>query len=512
MADLIRLVRAAESAYPTRIATRSGPMALTFAQVADRSNQVATLLRQLHGAGEGLVALLIGNRIEAVECDIALVKAGLGRVSLNPRLSYDEMRFIIGDSGARVLVYAPEYADVADELAANAEDLLLVRLAGGGPGPGTDYEEALAAAAPTTGVPAVAAAAPSLLMYTSGTTGRPKGAIWTFATRLAGVANMLTNELDAAAARVMIHVGSLSHGSGSKVVPVYLRGGCNFVLPRFEPEEFFRESQKFRGTATFVVPTMVQMLVEAAQGVSGNPLQSMRHVAYGGAKMPLPTILAGLERFGDIFFQVYGSCEAPHPMLFLDRFEHATRDPRVLGSAGRAAIGVEVRIGSGEGLALPGAQGEILVRAPSVMSGYWQDDAATAEVIRDGFYHTGDVGLVHPDGLIEVVDRIKNMIISGGFNVYPAEVERVLAAHPKVSQVCVYGLPDGRWGEIVAAAVVPVDGAQVSTDELASYCGEKMAGYKKPRAFMFARQFPTGPTGKVLAAELRRKHELQEVS
>lgn len=510
MAELIRLVRAAESAYPTRIAARSGSMALTFAQVADRSNRAATVLRHLHGPGEGLVALLIGNRIEAVECDIALVKAGLGRVSLNPRLSYDEMRYIVGDSCARVLVYDPAYADVVDELARNVDGLTLVRLAGGGPGAGTDYEEALAAATPMTDIPHVTGTAPSLLMYTSGTTGRPKGATWTFTTRRAGVANMLTNELDAAAARVMIHVGSLSHGSGSKVVPVYLRGGCNLVMPRFEPEEFFSVAQEFRGTASFLVPTMVKMLVDAANGVPGNPLETMRHVAYGGAKMPLPTILAGLERFGDIFFQVYGSCEAPHPMLFLDRFDHATRDPRVLGSAGRPAIGVDVRIG--ERPAEPGAQGEILVRAPSVMAGYWHNEAATAEVIRDGFYHTGDVGLVHPDGLIEVVDRIKNMIISGGFNVYPAEVERVLGGHPKVSQVCVYGLPDERWGEVVAAAVVPVAGEQVSPAELASYCGENLAGYKKPRAFMFAEQFPTGPTGKVLAAELRRRHELQGVS
>ncbi len=226
--------------------------------------------------------------------------------------------------------------------------------------------------------------------------------------------------------------------------------------------------------------------------------------------MPLPTILAALDRFGEVFFQVYGSCEAPHPMLFLDRFEHASRDPGVLGSAGRPSIGVELRIGGQAPVV--GAQGEMLLRGPSVMSGYWQDPEATALALKDGFYHTGDVGLVREDGLIEVVDRIKNMIISGGFNVYPAEVERVLGAHPDVAQVCVYGLPDDQWGEVVAAAVVPMADSAVTAAELTDYCSRNLAGYKKPRSFLFVEEFPLGPTGKVLTAEIRRRHAGQGVS
>lgn len=504
MADLVSLVRAAEAAYPTRTAAREGERTLTFAEVADRSNRAATVLRHHHGSGEGVVALLVGNRIEAVELDVATIKAGLARVSLNPRLAYDELRYIVGDVATRVLVYDPAYGDVVDQLRADHPDVTFLRLSGQG-GSGTSYEDELTAASPLGDDPEAGESTPSLLMYTSGTTGRPKGATWTYGTRCAGVLNMLMNELDAGGAQVMAHAGSLSHGSGSKVVPVYLRGGCNLVLPRFDPEEFVDLAAAHQVTATFVVPTMVQMLLDATEGRAGAPLASMHHVAYGGAKMPLPTIEAALDRFGGIFFQVYGSCEAPHPMLFLGRAEHATRDPRVLSSAGRPAIGVDLRIGDPEGRPEPGAQGEILLRAPSVMGGYWGNEHATDEVMCDGYYRTGDVGLVHDDGIVEIVDRIKNMIISGGFNVYPAEVERVLAAHPDVAQVCVYGLPDEHWGEVVAAAVV-TRSPGVSADELTEYSGQALAGYKKPRAFLFADEFPLGPTGKVLTAELRERH------
>jgi len=504
VADLIELVRAAETSYPMRVAARAGTECLSFAEVADRSDRAAAMLRGRHGSGDGVVALLVGNRIEGVELDVGLIKAGLGRVSINPRLAGDEIRYVIGDAESRVLVYDPIYLDVVEALRDDYPDLGFVRLRGR-PGPGTAYEDDLAAAGRLLDRPVITDGSPSLLMYTSGTTGRPKGATWTFGTRRQSVANMLLNELDADGSRVMMHVGSLSHGSGSKVVPVYLRGGCNLIMESFDAEEFVDAADANHATATFVVPTMIKMIVDATAGRAGSSLASMRHVAYGGAKMPLPTIEAALDRFGEIFCQVYGSCEAPHPMLLLGRYDHASRDPRILSSAGRPAIGVDLRIGTVDGTAEPGAQGEILLRGPSVMAGYWGDEAATAEVMESGYYRTGDVGLVHEDGVVEIVDRIKNMIISGGFNVYPAEVERVLTSHPGVAQACVYGLRDDHWGEVVAAAVVTTR-ADLTEDALAEHCARSLAGYKKPRTFLFADEFPLGPTGKVLTAELRRRH------
>jgi acyl-CoA synthetase (AMP-forming)/AMP-acid ligase II len=515
MAGLISLVRAAEASYPTRVAARNGtasdgPASLTFGEVGDRSDRLASVTRTLHGPGDGVVASLLGNRIEAIELDIALVKAGLGRVSLNPRLVYDEVRYIVQNSQARVLIYDTVYADVVEQLVGEVDGLTCLHV-GVEPGPGRSYNDTLAEALPTTETPIVSADAPSLLMYTSGTTGRPKGANWTFGTRFAAVHNMLINELDSAAARAMLHVGSLSHGSGSKIVPVYVRGGCNIVMNRFDPGEFFRVARETSATATFVVPTMVQMLIDAATDEPHEPFPTMCHVAYGGAKMPLPTIHAALERFGNVFFQVYGSCETPHPVLKLDRLDHATRDPRILSSAGHPSIGVDIRVGAHDASSA-GAQGELLVRGEHVMCGYWSDPEATEAAFTDGYYRTGDVVRVHDDGVIEIVDRVKNMIISGGFNVYPAEVERVLQSHPAIAQASVYGLPDAKWGEVVGAAVVSSGHPLLTVEELDAYCAERMAGYKKPRSFRFVDRLPLGPTGKVLTAELQRTHEKEAVS
>jgi acyl-CoA synthetase (AMP-forming)/AMP-acid ligase II len=504
VADLLSLVNAAEVTYGDHVAVSDRDLSLSFTAVARRSTRAAHLLRSLHGDDPGLVALLIGNRIEAVELDVALVKAGLGRVSLNPRLAEDELRFILADSRARVMVCAPEYAALAGEMAAADPDLRCLVVDERIPAGLLGYEDELARASSAPATQRVVGDDPSLVMYTSGTTGRPKGAVWSFASRAAAVRNMLVNELDRAAARRMIHVGSLSHGSGSKVLPVYLRGGENLILDRFDPEDFLETADRTCATATFIVPTMIQMLVDTATA-TGHRLDSMRHIAYGGAKMPLPTIESALELFGDRFVQVYGSCEAPHPILLLDQEAHATRDPRILATAGRPSIGVDVRIG--DGLAAPGAQGEIIVRSPSLFTGYWQDDVATGAVVVDGAFHTGDVGRVHDDGYVEVIDRIKDLIISGGYNVYPAEVERVLLEHPDVAQASVYGLPDERWGETVGASIVCRSGASADPDQLAAFCGARLAGYKKPPTFQFLETFPLGTNGKVLTAELRRLHQ-----
>jgi acyl-CoA synthetase (AMP-forming)/AMP-acid ligase II len=501
LASIVDLIEAAEAAHSRRVAVVAGAVQFTFAEVSVRSNRAANLLRELHGSGPGVVALLIGNQPEAVELDIALLKAGLARLSVNPRLADDERRYIIENSETRVLVYSPEYADFVDSVVDEITDLVRVELSGGTAKQGLSYEHELVRASKSLANRGVVSSDPSLLMYTSGTTGRPKGAVWTFASRTAAVKNMLLNELDTRAATAMLHVGSLSHGSGSKVVPVYLRGGRNILCEHFDPEQFLDVAATQKATATFVVPTMVQMLVETASSTTKS-LPDLQHVAYGGAKMPLGTIEAALDRYGPIFAQVYGSCEAPHPILMLDQRAHETRDRSVLSTAGHPSVGVDVRIGDQR--CVPGALGEIRVGGPSVFAGYWGDETATSEALVDGFYHTGDVGRVDEEGRVEIVDRIKSMLISGGFNVYPAEVERVLLEHRGVRQASVYGIPDQRWGEIVAAAIVADSG--VTEEDLVGFCAQRLAGYKKPRRVLFVDTFPTGPTGKVSVNELRRQH------
>lgn len=487
----------------TRTAVVDGSRRLTFAAVADRSNRAAHVLRGMLGAEVANVALLVGNAAEAVELDVACVKAGLGRVSLNPRLADDERRYVLGDARARMLVYDAEYADFAAALHQAEPGVGLLRI--GGAGPGRSYEDELSRASSAYPTLRPDPDAPSLIMYTSGTTGRPKGAVWTVATRTAAVHNMLLNELDRAAAVGMVHAGSVSHGSGSKILPIYLRGGSNILLRKFEPAAFFRAVQQERATASFMVPTMVQMLVDEADSLAEAAMGSMVQITYGGAKMPLPTIRAALDRFGKKFTQVYGSCEAPHPVLILPRHEHIL-DDHVLSIAGRRSLGTTMRFDDPAAEPEPGATGELLVGGPHIFGGYHADPDATAEAMVDGFFRTGDVATLHADGYVEIVGRTKDMVISGGFNVYPAEVERVLLEYPGVTGACVYGIPDDQWGERVVAAITVAADQVIDLASVASACRAKLAGYKLPRMIRIVNGFPVGNTGKVLRAEVRRLH------
>jgi acyl-CoA synthetase (AMP-forming)/AMP-acid ligase II len=505
MTALARAVASAEREFASRTAVVDGKRRLSYADVAERSNRAAHVLAGLTGGGAANVALLVGNTAEAVELDIACVKAGLGRVSLNPRLTDDERAYIVANARARVLVYDAEYADFAESLRAADPRVELLRT--GGPGPGRPYEDALGAASASLSTVDRAAHEPSLIMYTSGTTGRPKGAVWTVGSRWAAVRNMLLNELDRASAVGMVHAGSVSHGSGSKIVPVYLRGGTNILLRRFTPEEFFRVVHAERATASFMVPTMVQMLVDEA-GPLTDEMASMVQISYGGAKMPLPTIQAALDRFGKVFAQVYGSCEAPHPVLILPRHEHIL-DDHVLSVAGRRSLGTTLRLGDVDAEPEPGTTGELLVGGAHLFGGYFDDPAATAEAMTGNageLFRTGDVATLHADGYLEIVGRSKEMIISGGFNVYPAEVERVLLEYPGVTGACVYGVPDAQWGERVVAAITVAPGHDAQPASVASSARAKLAGYKVPRMIRVVDGFPVGSTGKVLRSEVRRTH------
>jgi acyl-CoA synthetase (AMP-forming)/AMP-acid ligase II len=510
MAPLLRLIRAAEASYWSRIAVIDGRRRLTFAEVARRSDRVAHVLHGVVGDSAANMALLVGNAAEAVELDVASVKAGVGRVSLNPRLTDDERGFIVAHSSARILVYDRTFADFAGLMHEQNPALTLLETGTGRPvGPGRSYEAELAAANPHPPAYRLDEDAASLIMYTSGTTGRPKGASWTLRSRTAAISNMLLNELDPAASVAMVHVASVSHGSGSKIIPIYLRGGASIMLPRYDPDQFLEVVAAERATCTFMAPTMVQTLADAARSGEDRH-RSLVQVTYGGAKMPLPTIEAALATFGPRFAQVYGSSEAPHPVLFLGRHEHLRGTP-VLASAGRPSIGVDVRIDDPAAPLQPGASGELLVSGPHLFAGYWDDPIATGEALVDGWFRTGDLATWRDDGYVEIVGRAKELIISGGYNVYPAEVERVLNEHPSISGSCVYGVPHSQWGEQVAAAVTVKAGTAVDVEALIGFCRVKLAGYKLPRQIRFVAELPLGPTGKVQRSVVANAHSAESV-
>ena len=315
---------------------------------------------------------------------------------------------------------------------------------------------------------------------------------------------MNATELRLEPTSAMLHAGPVTHGSGSKILSFMAAGGRSIVLPRFDPELVATAILDDGATHTFLVPTMIQRLLEAGPRIV-EAVAQLHQISFGGA--PIATVLfrRAIEAFRANLTQVYGSCEAPHPVTLLrpaDYLEDGS--DRVLMSAGRAAQGVELMLAGDDGAEVPeGEMGELLVRAPHLMLGYWRNDEATLEAFTpDGWYSPGDLATLDEDGIVTFLDRKRDLIISGGLNIYPSEVERVIAEHPGVREVAVVGAPDDEWGEAVVAYVVPADGA-VTGDEIIGWTRERLAAYKKPKRVEFLEKLPLGSSNKVLKKELR---------
>jgi acyl-CoA synthetase (AMP-forming)/AMP-acid ligase II len=282
-------------------------------------------------------------------------------------------------------------------------------------------------------------------------------------------------------------------------------GARNIAVAKFDANGFLDLVERERATASFLVPTMISMLLEARRTNTAD-LSSLKTITYGGAPIAPAVLREALTVFGNVFVQVYGSCEAPHPVLVLRPEDHVVGpgDEVRLSSVGRVTSGCEVMVADADGNQVPtGTKGEMWIRGANVMRGYWENPVATSEVMVDGWYRTGDVATCNDEGYFHIVDRERDMIISGGLNVYPAEVEAALHAHPAVLECAVFGVPDAAWGEAVQAAVVLREGAEVTEVDLIDHCREVLAGYKKPRSVAFLPELPKGPTGKILKRALR---------
>jgi acyl-CoA synthetase (AMP-forming)/AMP-acid ligase II len=487
--------------FRDRVAVVDGGRRLTYAELEVRTARLANVLLASSAGPTRPAATLLPNALEFIEVDLACARAGVTRVGISDRLSPDECRYILADSTAAVLVATPElFERVVDEL---PDALELVLLVDGSLG-GTNYEEALARASASLSAPVAAPHAPNYVLYTSGTTGRPKGATHSHGGRALAMLNMLASELTLDSRSAMVHAGPVTHGSGSKVLAFVAAGGRNLLLRKFEPEAVVQAIEAEGGTHTFLVPTMIQRLLEAGPEVVA-AVGRLEQISFGGAPISASLFRRAVEQFGPNLTQVYGSCEAPHPVTLLrpDDYLAAECSDEVMTSAGRVAHGVEVKlVGLDGGEATPGEVGELLVRAPHLMSGYWANEEATEEALVDGWYSPGDLATLDQDGLVTFQDRKRDLIISGGLNVYPSEVERVIAEHPGVREVAVVSAPDEEWGEAVVAYVVPVDGA-VSGDEIIEWTRGRLAGYKKPRRVEFLERMPLGSSNKVLKKELR---------
>jgi long-chain acyl-CoA synthetase len=466
-----------------------------YAEVAGRAARLAASLRHRFALRPGeRVAIAAKNSPDYLELMFGIWHAGLAAVPANAKLHGRELGYILEHSGARAC-FASDGLDteMAPHAPATLERLITI---------GSPEYEALFTADPVAAWPCLGDDL-AWLFYTSGTTGRPKGAMLTHRV-LAAASYAYAGEVDPTApGDPLLHAAPMSHGSGLYMMASVARLGVS-VVPEsssFDAEEVLRLFDTWPRTSMFAAPTMVKRLVEC--GAQCNP-DHVRTIIWGGAPMYVADALAAIERFGPRLAQIYGQGESPMTITTLSKQEIADRDhPRWadrLASAGRAFACVEVTVADGDDRALPcGTTGEVLCRGDVVMPGYWCNPEASATTLRGGWLHTGDVGAFDAEGYLTLKDRSKDVIISGGSNIYPREIEEVLLEHKRIREVSVIGRPDPEWGEVVVAYVV----GEADRSELDALCRNSIARFKRPKDYVFVGALPKNNYGKILKTELR---------
>lgn len=441
------------------------------------------------------IALLSGNKPDVLHVTHAAMFNEYVLVPLHPIGAVDDYLYVIDDAGIDVLIFEPKaYAARARELKALRPDLKLLSF-----GPtdlGEDIEAAAAACQPRE------LQAPNLtgdevfrLSYSGGTTGKPKAIVGTHRYWMA-MMQILLSEWEWPEEIRQLICTPLSHSGAPLFMPALLRGGSMVVLPNFDPVKVMETIQKYRITTVLMVPTMIYALLDHPR-LAEFDLSSLRTIFYGASAMSPARLREGIARFGKIFFQFYGQAEAPMSICVLRRSEHDPENPLRMSSCGRPVPWVHVALLDNNGDQVQdGEPGEICVKGPLVMQGYHNKPEMTTEVFSNGWLHTGDVAVRDPGGFMRIVDRKKDMIITGGFNVYPREIEDVLGTHPAVAQCAVIGIPDDRWGESVKAVVVLRTGAQPCGDELMKLVKDKKGAVQAPKSVDFVSSIPLTAVGK----------------
>jgi acyl-CoA synthetase (AMP-forming)/AMP-acid ligase II len=498
--NLFTLLDQAAMRFPERGAVYIGDEQFAaYAELRSRALRLAAGLRDRHRVGDR-IAIVTENRPEYVELLFGIWAAGLVAVPVNAKLHAREIAQILDDAQASCVFASPKLADdLADALAEARVTCDVTRV-------GSDAYMRHLTFAPFAPA-AVAPDALAWLFYTSGTTGRSKGAMLTHRNLLAMTVGYLA-DVDAVDENAsLLHAAPMSHGSGLYILP-YVARGARHVIARssgFDPAEFLDLCDRHPDCAAFLAPTMVQRLrVEAER--SGQRPANLRTIVYGGGPMYVAELKKALSVFGQVFVQIYGQGEAPMTITSLRRADHASNDDAILGSVGWARTGVEVAIVGDDRSRLPaGEVGEIVCRGDVVMSGYWNNPVATAEALRDGWLYTGDMGALDARGYLTLRDRSKDVVISGGSNIYPREVEEALLTHPGVVEACIVGQADPEWGETVVAFVVPAAGSELTTEALDAHCLSLIARFKRPKRYVFVDGLPKNSYGKVLKRELRAR-------
>lgn len=491
----------------------SGPRRITFSQFNARVNRLIRSLRQ-SGVRKGeAIGILSWNCLEYTECYGAAMKGGFIASPFNPRLHPEELEYLINYSEANTLFVGPELLDTVEGLKPHLSKVkTYVCLEGSAPGM-VLYQELLSG--DESGEPDVEVGRddPVIILYTSGTTGLPRGALYTHAQKLDNT-RIKALEMGTKLGDKHLMVLPLFHiGGDSHVWPFFLTGGCNVILPNrsFDPVAVLRTIQEEKVTDMQLVPTQLSALL-SHQDLKKYELSSLNRIYYAASPMPVELLRRGLEVFGPIFAQGYGQTESGPQICTLPKEAHQVLDKpaeeqKVLASCGQPSLGVHVRVVDKENRDVgPGVVGEIIAQSDSIMTEYWKKPKETAEAIMDGWLHTGDLAYYDDKGFIYIVDRKKDMIVSGGENVYSREVEDVLYKHPAVAEAAVIGVPDPRWVERVHAVIALKTGEKVSEKEMIAFCKEHIASYKAPKSVEFVDSLPKNPQGKILKKDIRGRY------
>lgn len=502
------IVRRNSRRFPQKTAlTMAGRRPLDWQVLDERVDRVAHALKKMGLQPGARVAILLPNCFEYFELYFGIARAGMIAVPVNYRLTPREMAQVIGSATPELFVFGADFMEAAAELELLLPELTRRWMVGEGPFLNTfRYEEQLAGVQDAPEGSADAATDTFAIFFTSGTTGLPKGAM---VSHLNLEANGY-NQIIADGSRpddVNLVATPLYHMGAVFMSVTYMMLGCTHViLDKFDPAGWLELLVRESATVSLLVPTMINSIINAPRFEQAD-VSSLRLIFYGGGPMPPAVLERAIEKLPCGFTQGYGLTETLEATFLVaeDHVPNGTDEQRRrLKSAGREAVGAEVRIAGPDGAELAADQvGEILVRSRSVISGYWQNVKDTQATIRDGWFHTGDLGFLDEQRYLFVVDRLKDMVISGGMNIYTKEVEDILYDHPEVLEAAVYGLPDENWGEQVTAAVVLRPGAGASAEDLSAHCSKYLAGYKRPRAYYFLDSLPKNPSGKILKRDLR---------
>ncbi len=501
----------AVACQPNRIATISGTRRRTWKEVGARVPRLAAALRAFGIADGRFVAALAMNSDRYIELFFAVPWAGGAFAPLNIRWSLAENEYALTDSRASVLFVDDSFLDQAGALKDKLDWVQTLIYMGDGATPEgmLSYEDLIERHAP---MPDANRRGEDLwvIFYTGGTTAHPKGVMMSHRGLFVATISYLA-WLPSVEDLSFVYVAGYFHFAGaSALLYITLAGGTHIPLPKFDPVLVMRAISEHKATNAVLVPTMINMLL-AHPDFDRYDLSSLQTCVYGGSPMPEALMMQAMKKLPTWrFFQVFGMTETGGFATVLRWRDHLTSGPKAkrLRSAGQPAIGNEVQIALPDGsVAPPDTLGEICVRSSMLMNGYFNNPQATAAVLKDGWMHTGDAGTIDEDGFLYVADRVKDMIVTGGENVYSIEVERVLFMHPAVREAAVIGIPSEQWGESVHAVIVLKDGATATPDELTAHCRSLIGGYKVPRSYEFRSEpLPVTPVGKVRKNVLRDPH------